>query len=42
MMKPAALKLAGLALSLSLAWGSAHAEALRIAADAVPHAEILN
>lgn len=41
-MKYAAFTLAGGALSLSLALGSAHAEALRIAADPVPHAEILN
>ncbi len=41
-MKHAAFKLAGVALSLSLAWGSAQAETLRIAADPVPHAEILN
>ena len=41
-MKYAAFKLAGVALSLSLAWGTAQAEALRIAADTVPHAEILN
>ena len=41
-MKHAAFKLAGVALSLSLAWTSAHAEPLRIAADPVPHAEILN
>ncbi|MCL5499452.1 D-methionine-binding lipoprotein MetQ precursor [Phytobacter ursingii] len=41
-MKYAAFKLAGVALSLSLAWGTAQAEALRIAADPVPHAEILN
>lgn len=41
-MKNAAFKLAGVALSLSLAWGTAQAETLRIAADPVPHAEILN
>ncbi|WP_437889692.1 MetQ/NlpA family ABC transporter substrate-binding protein [Phytobacter sp. V91] len=41
-MKNAAFKLAGVALSLSLAWSSAQAETLRIAADPVPHAEILN
>lgn len=41
-MKYAAFTLAGVALSLSLALGSAHAEALRVAADPVPHAEILN
>lgn len=41
-MKYAAFKLAGVALSLSLAWGTAQAEALRIAADPVPHSEILN
>jgi D-methionine transport system substrate-binding protein len=41
-MKYAAFKLAGVALSLSLAWGTAQAETLRIAADPVPHAEILN
>ncbi|MGK9173957.1 MetQ/NlpA family ABC transporter substrate-binding protein [Yokenella regensburgei] len=41
-MKYAAFKLAGVSLSLSLAWSSAQAEALRIAADPVPHAEILN
>ena len=41
-MKYAAFTLAGVALSLSLALGSAHADALRIAADPVPHAEILN
>jgi len=41
-MKHAAFKLAGVALSLSLAWTSAHADPLRIAADPVPHAEILN
>lgn len=41
-MKYAAFTLAGVALSLSLALGSAQAEALRIAADPVPHAEILN
>ncbi|HAT2611354.1 TPA: ABC transporter substrate-binding protein [Kluyvera intermedia] len=41
-MKYAAFKLAGVALSFSLAWGTAQAEALRIAADPVPHAEILN
>lgn len=40
-MKHAAFKLAGVALSLSLAW-SASAAPLRIAADPVPHAEILN
>lgn len=42
MMKYAAFKLAGVALSLSLAWTSAQAAALRVAADPVPHAEILN
>lgn len=42
MMKYAAFKLAGVALSLSLAWSSAQAAALRVAADPVPHAEILN
>ncbi|AKL13359.1 TPA: ABC transporter substrate-binding protein [Kluyvera intermedia] len=41
-MKNAAFKLAGVALSLSLAWGTAQAETLRVAADPVPHAEILN
>ncbi|VYT83386.1 metal ABC transporter substrate-binding protein [Metakosakonia massiliensis] len=41
-MKYAAFKLAGVALSLSLAWSSAQADTLRIAADPVPHAEILN
>ncbi|GJL33491.1 lipoprotein [Enterobacter hormaechei] len=41
-MKYAAFKLAGVALSLSLAWGTAQAETLRVAADPVPHAEILN
>ncbi|HGK4317166.1 TPA: MetQ/NlpA family ABC transporter substrate-binding protein [Klebsiella pneumoniae] len=41
-MKYAAFKLAGVALSLSLAWTSAQAAALRVAADPVPHAEILN
>nr|VUD32004.1 methionine ABC transporter substrate-binding protein [Raoultella sp. NCTC 9187] len=41
-MKNAAFKLAGVALSLSLAWTSAQAAALRVAADPVPHAEILN
>lgn len=41
-MKYAAFTLAGVTLSLSLALGSAHAEALRVAADPVPHAEILN
>ena len=41
-MKNAAFKLAGVALALSLAWSSAQAETLRIAADPVPHAEILN
>ena len=41
-MKYAAFKLAGVALSLSLAWSSAQAAALRVAADPVPHAEILN
>lgn len=41
-MKYAAFTLAGVALSLSLALGSARAEALRVAADPVPHAEILN
>lgn len=41
-MKYAAFTLAGVALSLSLTLGSAHAEALRVAADPVPHAEILN
>ena len=41
-MKIAAFKLAGVALSLSLAWTSAQAAALRVAADPVPHAEILN
>lgn len=41
-MKYAAFKLAGVALSLSLAWTSARAAALRVAADPVPHAEILN
>ena len=40
-MKHAAFKLAGVALSRSLAW-SASAAPLRIAADPVPHAEILN
>ena len=35
-------RLAGVTLSLSLAWSSAYAEALRVAADPVPHAEILN
>ena len=40
-MKYAAFKLAGVALSLSLAWTSAQ-RALRVAADPVPHAEILN
>ncbi|KFC08760.1 substrate-binding component of an ABC superfamily methionine transporter [Trabulsiella guamensis ATCC 49490] len=40
-MKNAAFKLAGVTLALSLAWG-AQAETLRIAADPVPHAEILN
>lgn len=40
-MNHAAFKLAGIALSLSLAW-SVSAEPLRIAADPVPHAEILN
>ena len=42
MMKYAAFKLAGVALSLSLSWSSAQAAALRVAADPVPHAEILN
>ncbi|SFT42437.1 D-methionine transport system substrate-binding protein [Kosakonia arachidis] len=41
-MKHAAFTLAGVALSLSLVWTSAQAEALRVAADPVPHAEILN
>lgn len=41
-MKIAAFKLAGVALSLSFAWTSAQAAALRVAADPVPHAEILN
>lgn len=41
-MKHAALTLAGVALSLSLASISAQAQALRVAADPVPHAEILN
>ena len=41
-MKYAAFKLAGVALSLSLVWTSAQAAALRVAADPVPHAEILN
>ncbi|MDK7154737.1 MetQ/NlpA family ABC transporter substrate-binding protein, partial [Klebsiella pneumoniae] len=41
-MKYAAFKLAGVALSLSLAWTSVQAAALRVAADPVPHAEILN
>ncbi len=41
-MKYAAFKLAGVALSLSLAWTSAGLRALRVAADPVPHAEILN
>jgi ABC-type metal ion transport system, periplasmic component/surface antigen len=40
-MNYAALKLAGVTLSLSLAW-SVSADPLRIAADPVPHAEILN
>ncbi|STT72819.1 methionine ABC transporter substrate-binding protein [Klebsiella pneumoniae] len=40
-MKYAAFKLAGVALSLSLAWTSVQAAALRVAADPVPHAEIL-
>ena len=35
-MKYAAFKLAGVALSLSLAWTSAQAAALRVAADPVP------
>lgn len=41
-MKHATFTLAGVALSLSLVWTTAQAAALRIAADPVPHAEILN
>lgn len=41
MMKHAAFKLAGVALSLSLAFAAQAADALRVAADPVPHAEIL-
>ncbi|MBJ3816960.1 metal ABC transporter substrate-binding protein [Shimwellia pseudoproteus] len=41
-MKKAVFTLAGVALSLSLAGTSAQASALRVAADPVPHAEILN
>lgn len=41
-MKHAAFKLAGAALSLSLALSACAAEPLRVAADPVPHAEILN
>lgn len=41
-MKHAAFKLASVALTLSLAWTSAQADPLRIAADPVPYAEILN
>ncbi len=40
-MKIAAFKLAGVALSLSFAWTSAQAAALRVAADPVPHARSL-
>lgn len=40
-MKNASFKLAGIALSLTLAFSAHAAETLRIAADAVPHAEIL-
>ena len=40
-MKYAAFKLAGVALSLSLAWTSAGCRAAR-RRDPVPHAEILN
>lgn len=35
-------RLAGVTLSLSLAWSTANAAPLRVAADPVPHAEILN
>ena len=41
-MKYVALTLAGAALSLSLAGFAAQAAPLRVAADPVPHAEILN
>lgn len=41
-MKHAAFKLAGAALSLSLALSAYAAEPLRVAAEPVPHAEILN
>ncbi|MCT4701711.1 MetQ/NlpA family ABC transporter substrate-binding protein [Enterobacteriaceae bacterium H20N1] len=40
-MKHASFKLAGIALSLTLAFSAHAAETLRIAADPVPHAEIL-
>ncbi|KAF1368804.1 ABC-type metal ion transport system substrate-binding protein [Yokenella regensburgei] len=40
-MKKATFALAGIALSLALT-ANVQAEALRIAADPVPHAEILN
>ena len=40
-MKYASFKLAGIALSLTLAFSAQAADTLRIAADAVPHAEIL-
>lgn len=40
-MKKTAFKLASIALSLSLAFAAQAADALRIAADALPHAEIL-
>jgi len=42
MIKHAPFSLAGIALSMTLAFSAQAAEALRIAADAVPHAEILN
>ncbi|MTD25832.1 MetQ/NlpA family ABC transporter substrate-binding protein [Erwinia sorbitola] len=42
MIRHAPFSLAGIALSLTLAFSAQAAETLRIAADAVPHAEILN
>ena len=41
-MKNAALTLAGVALTFALPWSAAQAAPLRVAADPVPHAEILN
>lgn len=42
MIKLAVLRLAGAALAVSLAFSAQAADALRVAADPVPHAEILN